>query len=68
MLTVLSEKPIAYITASVPMSETGMAMPVISVVRHDCRKRNTTAKTRSSAWVNVIITSCIDAETNMFVS
>ena len=68
MLTVFSEKPIAYMTASVPISETGMAMPVISVVRHDCRKRNTTAKTRSSASLSVIITSCIDADTNMFVS
>ena len=49
MLTVLSEKPSASITASVPISETGMAMAGMTVLRQLCRNKNTTAMTNANA-------------------
>ena len=68
MLTVLSEKPRASITASVAISETGMAMAGMTVLRQLCRNRNTTAMTSASASPRVMTTSCIDAETKVVVS
>ena len=68
MLTVLSEKPSASITASVAISETGMAMAGMTVLRQLCRNRNTTAMTSASASPRVMTTSCIDAETKIVVS
>ena len=68
MLTVLSEKPSASITASVPISDTGIAMAGMTVLRQLCRNRNTTAMTSAKASPSVKITSCIDAETKVVVS
>ncbi len=68
MLTVLREKPRASITASVAISETGMAMAGMTVLRQLCRNRNTTAMTSASASPRVMTTSCIDAETKVVVS
>src|SRR5665213_1566127 len=42
---VLIEKPSTFINAKVPIRETGIVIAGISVVRHDCRNRNTTAIT-----------------------
>ncbi len=55
-------------TTSVAMSDTGMAMVGMIVVRQLCRKTKTTATTRTSASQSVISTSCIDAETKRVVS
>ena len=63
-----SEKPSTCITTSVAISETGMAIVGMRVVRQLCRKTNTTATTRSSASPRVISTSCMAAETKRVVS
>ena len=68
MLTVLSEKPSAIITASVAMRDTGMAIAGMTVVRQLWRNRKTTAMTSNRASTSVTSTSCIEADTNMVVS
>ena len=64
----LSEKPRRYITTSVPISDTGMAMAGMTVVRQLCRKMKTTAMTSTSASPSVFNTSSIDACTKVVVS
>ena len=53
---------------SVAISETGIAMVGITVVRQLCRNTNTTAMTSASASASVIRTSCMEADTNRVVS
>jgi hypothetical protein len=48
-LSMFSEKPSSSITARVAISDTGMAMVGMIVVRQLCRKMKTTATTSSSA-------------------
>ena len=67
-LSMLSEKPSISMTTSVAISDTGMAMVGMIVVRQLCRKTNTTATTSTSASPSVISTSCIEAETKRVVS
>ena len=64
----LSEKPKICITASVAMSETGMAIVGMIVARQLCKKTKTTITTRRSASINVMTTSCIAADTKRVVS
>jgi hypothetical protein len=59
-----SEKPNAWRTANVPMSETGIAMSGMIEARHDCRKRTTTMTTRIAASKIVFWTSCTDSAMN----
>ena len=67
-LSMFSEKPSISMTTSVAISDTGMAMVGMIVVRQFCRKMNTTATTRARASASVISTSCIAAETKRVVS
>ncbi len=67
-LSMLSEKPRTSITASVAISETGIAIVGMIVARQLCRKTKTTSTTRSSASLKVITTSCIAADTKRVVS
>ena len=60
---VFSETPIALSTASVPISETGIATAGISVVRQSWRKIQTTKKTSTVASRIVRSTSWIDSAT-----
>src|SRR5690606_6771940 len=59
----LSENPIACMTANVPISDTGIATSGISVARHVCRKMNTTNTTRTAASNSVWYTAEIEAST-----
>ena len=66
MLSAMSErlsmlKPNRYITANVPMSDTGTATAGISVARALLRKIKTTATTRQIERINVISTSRTEA-------
>ncbi len=67
-VSVLMEKPSAFIRPNVPISETGIVIAGISVVRHDCRNRKTTATTSTIEIPSVLSTSRIDSETNGVVS
>ena len=61
-------KPIAAMTAKVPMMATGTAVSGISVERQLCRKISTTTATRRMASRSVLNTSMIDSATNGVVS
>ncbi len=63
-VSVLIEKPSAFIRPNVPISETGIVIAGISVVRHDCRNRKTTATTSRIEIASVLSTSRIDSDTN----
>ena len=67
-LTVLMENPATFMILRVPISDTGIEIPGISVVRQLCRKTNTTRNTRPSDSARVIATSRNDAATNIVVS
>ncbi|MOA68335.1 hypothetical protein D3C78_1959130 [compost metagenome] len=67
-LSMLSEKPKRYMTTSVAINETGMAIVGMIVVRRFCRKMKTTKTTRASASSSVNTTSFIAAETKRVVS
>src|SRR6187551_130119 len=67
-VSVLIEKPNSLTNANVPMSETGIVMAGISVVRQFCRNRNITRMTSPSASTSVVITSRIDSDTTLVVS
>ena len=67
-LSMLSEKPRTCITASVAISETGIAIVGMIVARQFCRKTKTTRMTRASASKSVMTTSRIAAETKRVVS
>ena len=56
-----SEKPHKYITAHVPISETGTATAGISVAGILRRKRNTTRITSTTEMISVLSISCTEA-------
>ena len=58
------EKPNTYITANVPMIETGTASSGMIEARHVCRNRMTTSTTRAMASSRVWTTASIEARTN----
>ena len=66
-VSVLIEKPISFTNANAPMSETGMVMAGMSVLRHVCRKTKITSTTRMIASTSVFSTSAIDASTTSVV-
>ena len=66
--SMLSEKPSRYMTVSVAISDTGMAISGMTVVRQLCRKMKTTKMTSSRASTSVTITSVIAADTKRVVS
>ena len=54
--------------AKVPISDTGMVIAGISVVRQSCRNRKITAMTKRTASDRVMSTSRIDSPTTVVVS
>ena len=66
-VSVLIEKPISFTKAKAPMSETGMVMAGMRVLRHDCRKTKMTSTTRMMASTSVLSTSVIEASTTSVV-
>ena len=67
-VSVLIEKPNSLTNAKVPMSDTGIVMAGMRVVRQFCRNRNITRMTRPIASSSVRITSAIDSDTTVVVS
>ena len=63
-MSVLIENPSAFISANVPISETGIVIAGTSVVRQFCRNKKTTMMTRTTEISRVLRTSRIDSETN----
>jgi hypothetical protein len=59
----LTEKPKAYMTAKVPMIDTGTARSGIIEARQVCRKRMTTNTTRASASSSVWTTALMEPRT-----
>ena len=66
-VSVLMEKPISLTNAKAPMSETGMVMAGISVLRHVCRNTKITRTTSAIASTSVLRTSVIDSSTTSVV-
>ncbi len=64
----LAEKPIAIITAKVPISETGTAISGMSVARKEPRNMKTTTTTSAKASSSVLMTSWMLSLTNTVVS
>src|SRR5262245_11189555 len=67
-VNVLIENPNNLTKANVPISETGIVIAGISVVRQFCRNRNITSTTSPIAMRSVVTTSRIDSETTVVVS
>ena len=65
---VLIEKPKSLTKAKVPISDTGMVMVGISVLRQFWRNRNITRTTRTMASASVRSTSLIDSRTTPTLS
>ncbi len=63
-VSVLIEKPNIFIKKNVPISETGIVIAGISVVRQSWRNKKITSTTRKTAISSVITTSRIDSRTN----
>src|SRR5882672_8480099 len=63
-----SEKPNTFITASVPMSDTGTASNGMMDARQFCRKTMNTSTTSSTASNNVWMTATMDSRANNVVS
>ena len=63
-VSVLIEKPSTFINANVPISETGIVIAGISVVRQSCKNRKITITTSTIAIRSVMMTSLIDSLTN----
>ena len=61
--SMLSEKPIAAMTAKVPISDTGMASSGIRLARQFCRKTRITRTTSATASKSVWMTALIDSRT-----
>jgi len=57
----LSEKPNTFITASVPISDTGTARSGMIDARQVCRNTTTTSTTSSKASSSVCITAVMDS-------
>ena len=67
-VSVLIEKPNSLTNANVPMSETGIVIAGMSVLRQFCRNRNMTSTTRTIASPSVFSTSMIDSRTTTTLS
>ncbi|MNT25890.1 hypothetical protein D3C72_1614350 [compost metagenome] len=67
-VSALMENPKAYMTAKVPMIETGTAISGMIDARHVCRKRMTTSTTRPTASRSVSTTFSMEERTNFVVS
>ena len=67
-VSVLIEKPNSFTNANVPMSDTGIVIAGISVVRQFWRNRNMTRMTSPIASSSVVMTSLIDSDTTRVVS
>ena len=67
-VSVLIENPNSLTNANVPISETGMVMAGMSVLRQFCRNRNITRMTRTMASTSVTSTSLIDSRTTPTLS
>ena len=67
-VSVLIENPNSFTNANVPMSDTGIVIAGMSVVRQFCRKRNITRTTSAIASSSVVMTSRIDSATTVVVS
>ena len=63
-----SEKPNNFITANVPMSDTGTASIGMMDARQFCRNTITTSTTSSTASNNVCTTATMDSRANKVVS
>ena len=63
--SVFSEKPIASMTAKVPISETGTATSGMIEARHVCKNTMTTITTRRIASKSVSTTARIELRTNV---
>ena len=63
-LSALIEKPNTYITANVPMIETGTDSSGMIDARHVCRNRITTTTTSAIASSSVCTTASIEARMN----
>ncbi len=67
-VSVLIEKPSSFMNANVPMSETGIVIAGISVLRQFCRNTNSTSTTSTMASPSVLSTSMIDSRTTPTLS
>jgi hypothetical protein len=67
-VSAFTEKPKAYITAKVPMMETGTASSGMIEARQVCRNRMTTSTTSATASRSVSTTLSMEARTNSVVS
>ena len=61
-VSVLIEKSNSLTNANVPISDTGMVIAGISVLRHVCRNRKITMMTMMIASISVCSTSRIDSD------
>ena len=66
-VSVLMEKPISFTNANVPMSETGIVIAGMSVLRQVCRNTKMTRTTSTIASASVFSTSRIDSSTTSVV-
>ena len=66
-VSVLIEKPISFVNAKAPISETGMVIAGMIVLRHVCRKTKITSTTSPIASASVFRTSSIDSSTTSVV-
>ncbi len=66
-VSVLIEKPISFTNANAPISDTGIVIAGISVLRHVCRNTKITRTTSTMASMSVVTTSRIDASTTSVV-
>ena len=66
-VSVLIEKPISLTNANAPMSDTGIVIVGMSVLRQLCRNTNITSTTRAIASTSVLRTSLIDSSTTCVV-
>ena len=67
-VSALMEKPNTYMTAKVPMIDTGTASSGMIEARQVCRNRITTSTTSATASSSVCTTASIEARTNCVVS
>ena len=66
-VSVLIEKPISLTNANAPISETGIVIAGMSVLRHVCRNTKMTRTTSAIASASVISTSRIESSTTSVV-
>ena len=67
-VSVLIEKSNSLMNANVPISETGIVIAGMIVLRQFCRNRNITRMTRTIASASVFSTSTIDSRTTATLS